>query len=145
HDGRDHHYCLLLDYFVFLQRNRKRPAVDRSSAIAAKCEAPGAGGFAVESPAQTPRTLIGDRSAHHECGGHSGSVLADKLTGLVVRLCRVVLCVGHRTSGLSVFLVGAPLSLVPAISVSSAGTSFRFPRIHVDPIFAAPRTRPATR
>ena len=76
--SRDHHHCLLLDHFVFVQRNRKRPAVDRSSAVATKREAPRAGGFAVESPAQASGTVIGDRSARHECGGHRRSALADK-------------------------------------------------------------------
>src|SRR6266568_4158085 len=108
HDGRDHHYCLLLDHFVFLQRNRKRPAVDRSSAIAAKCEAPRAGGFAVESPAQTARTVIGDRSARHECGGHRRSAVADKRAVSVVRLCRVLVRPGHCASGLSICVVRSP-------------------------------------
>src|SRR2546421_1228506 len=100
HDGRDHHHCLLLDHFVFLQRNRKRPAVDRSSAIATKCEAPLAGGFAVESPAQAPRTVTGGRSAHHECGGHRGSAVADKPAVSVVRLCRVLVRLTPCASGL---------------------------------------------
>src|SRR5215468_3923586 len=59
HDSRDHHHCLLLDHFVFLQRNRKRPVVDRSGAITPKCKAPRACRFAVESPAPTSRTVIG--------------------------------------------------------------------------------------
>src|SRR5512133_370978 len=84
HDGRDHHHCLLLDHFVFLQRNRKRPALDRSSAITTKRKAPRAGGFAAESPAQTPRTVVGDGSARYECGGHRGSAAADKPTVSVV-------------------------------------------------------------
>src|SRR4029077_20284116 len=101
HDGRDHHNCLLLDHFVFLQRNRKRPAVHRSSAIAAKCKAPPADGFAVESPGQTPGTVTGDRSAHHECGGHRRSALADKPAGSVVRLRRISVRIGRCAPGLS--------------------------------------------
>src|SRR5262249_46956297 len=107
HDGRHQHNCLLLDHFVFLQWNRKRPAVDRSSAIAAKCKAPRPGGSAVESPAQTPRTVISNRSAYHERGGHHRSTLADKSAVSVVQLCRVLVGLGNRASGLSVCVVGA--------------------------------------
>src|SRR6266550_3360858 len=108
HDGRAHHYCLLLDHFVFLQRNRKRPAVDRSSTITTKREAPRAGGFAVESPAQAPRTVVGDRSGRHECGGHRGSAAADKPAVSVVRLCLVLVRLGHCASGLSISAVRSP-------------------------------------
>src|SRR5882724_9176322 len=108
HDGRDHHNCLLLDHFVFLQRNRKWPALDRSSAIAAKCKAPLAGGFAVESPAQAPRTVTGDRSGRHECGGHRGSAAADKPAVSMVRLRRVLVRVGHCASGLSISALRSP-------------------------------------
>src|SRR4029077_20606059 len=145
HDGCDHHNCLLLDHFVFLQRNRKRPAVHRYSAIAAKCEAPRAGGFAVESPAQATRTVTGDRSAHHKCGRHSGSALADKPAGSVVRLRRVFVRLGNCASGLSICVVGPPQVAVPTISFSSAGWTCRRPRIRVDFVFAASRTRCATR
>src|SRR5262245_32935849 len=108
HDGRDHHHYLLRDHFVFLQRNRKRSAVDRSGAIAAKCEAARARGFAVESPAQTHRTSTGNRSAHHECGGHRRSALADKPAVSVVRLCRLLARLGHCASCLSIRVVGSP-------------------------------------
>src|SRR4029077_18777826 len=118
HDGRDHHNCLLLDHFVFLQRNRKRPAVHRSSAIAAKCEASPAGGFAVESPAQTPGTVTGDRSAHHECVRHRCSALADKPAVSVVWLCRLLGRLGHCASGLSICVVRSPYIAVPSVSIS---------------------------
>jgi len=51
---------LLLDHFVLLQRNRKRSPLDRPGAIAAKCEAPRSGGFAVKSPAQASGTIVSD-------------------------------------------------------------------------------------
>src|SRR5215831_5928407 len=63
HDGRHHYHCLLLDHLVFVQRNRKWPAFDRSSEIATKREAPRTGCFAVESPPQASGTLVGYRSA----------------------------------------------------------------------------------
>src|SRR4029077_12677322 len=107
HDGRDHPHCLLLDHFVFLQRNRERPAVDRSGAIATECEAPLASGFAVESPAQAPRTGTSHRSAHHKCGRHSGSASADKPAGSVVRLYRVLVRPGDCPSGLFICFVGS--------------------------------------
>ena len=66
-----------------------------------------AGGFAVESPAQAPRTVIGDRSAHHKCGGHRRSALADKPAGSVVRLCRVFVRLGDCASGLFICFVGS--------------------------------------
>src|SRR4029077_17294615 len=66
HDGRDHHHCLLLDHFVFLQWNRKRPAVDRYGAVAAKRKAARAHGFEIEPPAKAARTVTGDRFARHE-------------------------------------------------------------------------------
>ena len=120
---RGHHHRLLLDHFVFLQRNRKRSAVDRSGAIAAKCEAALSSSFAVESPAPTSRTAAGNRSADHECCRHCRSAVAHKPAGSLVRLRRVLVRLGHCASCLSVRVVGSPESIVPAISVSRAGAT----------------------
>src|SRR5262249_50753530 len=105
HDGRGHHHCLLLDHFVFLQRNRNRPPLDRPGAIAAKCETPGSGGSAVKLPAQASRTVTGDCSAHHECGGHHRYPVADKGAVSLLRLCWVLVRLGHCASGLSICVV----------------------------------------
>src|SRR5215469_3408942 len=144
HDGCDHHYhCLLLDHFVLLQRNRKWPVVDRSGPIAAKCEASRARGFAIESPAPTPRTVIGDRSAHHECRRHRRSASADKPVVSVVRLHWILIRPGHCASCLSIRVVGSPQIIVPPISISRAGATCRRARIHVNFLFAAPGARRA--
>src|ERR1051325_6375811 len=145
HDGCGHYHCLLLDHFVFLQRNRKRSVIDRSGAVAPKREAPRACGFAVESPAPTSRTVTGDRSARHECGRHRRFALADQSVVLVVQLRWILVRPGHCASCLLVRVVGSPEIVVPAVSVSRTGATCRRARIRVDIIFAVPRIRRASR
>src|SRR6266705_6702455 len=93
---------LLLDCFVFFQRDRKRPAFDRSSAVAAKCKAPRTSGLAVESVAETPRAVARNRFALHECGRYSRSALADAPTSSIMGLRRLFFLPGDRAASLSI-------------------------------------------
>ena len=97
HDDRLHHF-LLLDCFVLLQRNRKRTAVDRPGAIAAKCETSRAGGRAARSTAETSGAVARDCFAFHKCGGHTRPAPADAPIGPFVGLRRLFNRVGDRAS-----------------------------------------------
>src|SRR2546423_681202 len=89
HDGGGLCHCLLLDCFVFLQRDRKRIAFNRSSALAAECETSHARRVAVESLAQASRTPIGNGSARYQRGGHLRSDLAYQSAGSLEPLYRL--------------------------------------------------------
>src|ERR1700731_5329065 len=59
--------CVLLDRFVFLQRNRKRLAWDRSRGLTAQCEEKSSGCAQAQPVAQKTGTPARDRTPGHEC------------------------------------------------------------------------------
>src|SRR5947208_10182220 len=139
----DDHICdfLLLDCFVFLQRDRERAAFDRSSAVAAKCETSRTSSLEVESLAKTSGTVARDRLALHECSRYRRSALADAPTGWIVRIRWIFLCVGDRASGLSIFALSSSEIAFPEISLSRFGSACWRARIRVDPVLTTARTR----
>src|SRR5207247_10695651 len=119
----------------------ERPALDRSGAVTAECEASRTGGFAVESPAQTSGAIAGDRSPVHKCSRHHRSVPPDAAARFVIPLCRLLFRTGNRAAGLSVPPFGVAQIAVPAISFSRLSPACWRARVRVDVVFASARTR----
>src|SRR5438034_9150389 len=138
HDDRLHHF-LLLDCFVLLQRNRKRSAFDRSSALAAKCKTPSASSGSAQSVIKTPRTPDGNRFAYHKCRRHTRPSLADAAVGPFVWVCRVLYRTGNCGSHISPSPCSPPEVALPAISVPRSPSSCLRAGIRLDPLVTCAR------
>ena len=99
--------------------------VDRSGAIATKCETSRAGGCAARSTVETSGTAARDCFAFHKCGRHPRPAAADAPIGPFVRIHRLFNRVGNRVSGISPSACRPPEIAFPAISVPSSGASCR--------------------
>src|SRR5437588_6913047 len=117
-----------------------RSALDRSGAVAAEREERRTCGPAVESFAQTPGAIAGDRSALHERSRHTGFAAADHPTRSMVRPRRILVRSRNRASGLSIPALGLTEIAVPAISLSRISSACRCTRVGGDVVFASTRT-----
>src|SRR6266516_497837 len=140
HDDRLHHF-LLLGCFVLFQRNRKRTAVDRPGAVAAKCETSRTSGRAAQSTVKTSGTAARDCFAFHKCGRHPRPAPADASIGSLIPIFWICYRVSNCVSRISSSAFSPPQVAFSTISVPGSGAPCRYPGIHLDPFFTAARIR----